>query len=287
MPAEGGRSLAEAMAGRVLLLDGAMSTMVDCRCGVADMLCLTRPEAVAAVHRQYVAAGADIIETNTFNANALSLRRFGAAHRVAEVCHAAACIARREADEADRPAWVAGCVGPGPVCGDFDRMRDAYAEAMTALVEGRVDALLVETIYDARSLRAAVAATRAAFGLAGREVPCMFSFSPSADGRLLSGESLAEVVKELHAAEPLAVGVNCGSGAESLLPFVGLLAGEPWATMIYPSAGLPDAQGRYAATPAAMAEALRPAIESELVNIVGGCCGTTPEHIAAIGAVRS
>lgn len=312
--------LRKALSSQILVLDGAMGTQIQ-QYGLAeadfrgdrfsghrenlkgcnDVLCLTRPEIVADIHHAYLDAGADIIETNTFNANAVSLADYGLEPSVAEINAAAASIARREADRmisAGRKCWVAGSVGPtgktlslsadvdNPASRDldFDTLKYAYVRQMEALIAGGVDLLQIETIFDTLNAKAAVVAAREAMARTGREVELILSVTLSATGgRTLSGQTLEAFVASMAHARPLAFGLNCGFGAESLAPYVRQLARLTDAYVaLYPNAGLPNAMGEYDETPEATAAHVARLASAGAVNIVGGCCGTTPAHIRAI-----
>lgn len=296
----------EALKRRVLVLDGAMGTMIqrldlsesDFRGaefaqwpsplkGCNDLLCLTRSADIAAIHRQYLQAGADIIETNTFNANAISMADYGLQHRVRDINLAGARIAREVAGE---NAWVAGSMGPTNVSlsmptgclQTFDALADAYCTQASALIEGGVDLLLLETIFDPINAKAAVAGIRRAMSVKGKELPLMISVTLTETGRLLSGQMLPAFVMAIEHARPLSVGLNCGFGADTMLKHLSLLADSPYYVSAHPNAGLPDEMGRYVETPEKMAVDVGRMLDGGKVNIIGGCCGTTPDHIAAI-----
>lgn len=313
-----------ALADRILVLDGSMGVMIqhlklseaDFRGslfldhpyllkGNNDILVLSRPDAIAAIHRDYLNAGADIIETNTFNANALSQREYGTAHLVRDINIAAARLARAEVDkfvaENGRPRFVAGSIGPTGVSASlssdvndpasravtFDQLKDAFVEQALALIDGGVDLLLFETIFDALNAKAAIVAADEAMSLSGKRVPVILSFTLSdASGRLLSGHNIEAIVTLVAHAKPLAVGFNCSAGPEGLLPHLRRLAAvSPFATIIYPNAGLPDVLGNYSATPELFAATMKQMVDEGLVNIAGGCCGTSPDHIRCLAEV--
>ena len=303
---------------RILVLDGAMGTMIqreelteeqfrgerfaeharDLK-GANDLLVLTRPQLIRSIHEAYLAAGADIIETNTFNATRLGLAEYGLGDVVAEINREAARLACTAADAAatpERPRWVAGSMGPtnktlslSPRVEDpgfrevtFDQVYDGYLEQAAALIEGGVDLLLVETVFDTLVAKAAVAAVADAVGAAGREVPLFISGTiTDASGRTLSGQTLEAFWTSIAHAKPLAVGLNCALGPKELRPHVEELSGlADTFTLAFPNAGLPNAFGGYDEGPAEMIAVMREWAERGWVNILGGCCGTTPEHIA-------
>lgn len=301
-------NITEELKRRVLVLDGAMGTMIqrlefceqDFRGekfaahtfelkGCNDLLCLTQPDAISRIHKAYVDAGADIIETNTFNANAISLSDYALSEYVAEINMAGAAIARQVAGE---NAWVAGSMGPTNVSlsvptghnQTFDTVADAYYTQALALIQGGVDLLLVETVFDPINAKAAFVGARRAMYDAGKDMPLMVSATLTEAGRLLSGQTLEAFVTTLENARPLTVGLNCGFGADVMLTHLPQLAGVPYFTSAHPNAGLPDEMGNYVETPEKMAADVKLMLERKLVNIVGGCCGTTPEHISAIAA---
>lgn len=282
---------------RVLLLDGAMGTMIQRR-GLEgnDLLCLTHPEEIAAIHKEYVEAGADIIETNTFNANRLSMADYGMSGRVGEIARKGAEIARKVADAAGRRVLVAGSVGPtGHTASmspdvtdpalrdvDFDLLADVFDEQIGALIEGGVDLILLETCFDTINLKSAIEGARRAMRRLGKELPVMVSATVSdKSGRVLSGQTLEALVVSLSTfPEVVTLGLNCSFGPEEIESHVRRLAATaPFHISCHPNAGLPDIDGKYSATPELFAEAVRPLLEDGVVNIIGGCCGTTPDHI--------
>ena len=305
---------------RIVLLDGAYGTLLQAQGldegvyrgerfrdhpqplrGNYDLLCLTAPDLVAAAHRAYLEAGADILTTNSFTATAISQADYGLQLEVAAMNRAAAQIARREADQWASPDWpryVAGTLGPtnrtaslSPDVNDpgqrnvsFQELRDAYLEAARALLAGGVDLLLVETIFDTLNGKAAIAAARAAMVQEGRTVPLMLSGTiTDASGRTLSGQTCEAFWHSIAHAQPLAVGFNCALGAEQLRPHVARMARIAHVFVsVHPNAGLPNAFGEYEQGPEEMAAALGEFAAAGLVNLVGGCCGTGPAHIAAL-----
>lgn len=277
--------------------------------GNFDILNLTAPDVVAGIHRSYLEAGADIIETNTFNSQRLSQREYQCDTFIAEINRRGAEIARRMADEftqanPDRPRFVAGSIGPsGHTLSlstdinrrdyrevEFSQMREAYAEQALALIEGGVDVLLVETIFDTLNVKAVAAAIADARIQSGRaDIPVIFSITLSdASGRLLNGMTPEAFLASVAYVQPLAVGFNCSGGPEKLIPFVRRMNEiSPFYSILYPNAGLPDQLGRYSTGADEFCAALAPMAESQGLNIVGGCCGTTPEHIAAVAKLTA
>ena len=309
---------------RILVLDGAMGTMIqqhhldeagyrgerfahhghDQR-GNNDLLVLTQPALVSAIHRAYLEAGADIIETNTFNATAPAMSDYGMEGQVAEINRTAAQLAREAVDtfmraNPGRPCFVAGAIGPTNKTAsispdvndpgfrniDFDALVSAYEEAVHALIVGGVDLLLLETVFDTLNAKAAVFAIEQVFESLGQRLPLIISGTiTDQSGRTLTGQTPAAFWYSLRHARPLAVGFNCAFGAQLMRPFIEELSGiaETFVSA-YPNAGLPNplAETGYDETPVQTAEYLRDFVDSGFVNIVGGCCGTTPEHIRAI-----
>lgn len=304
----------DALRRRVLILDGAMGTMIqrhnlsesDFRGslkvapgvklkGCNDLLSITRPDVVRCIHRAYIEAGADIIETNSFNANAISMAEYGLVDMVEEINRAAATLARMEADmelsRSGRKIWVAGSVGPSNVAlsiagaaGDvnFDMMEEAMSHQCAALIEGGADIILLETIFDTLNAKAAIAGARQAIAASGREIPLMLSVTLTQQGRTLSGQTVEAFLASVAHAGAVSVGLNCGFGAEGMAPWLDKLQKFTGFVSLHPNAGLPDELGRYTESPATMAATMSRYLEAGLLNIAGGCCGTTPEHIRAI-----
>ena len=305
---------------RILVLDGAMGTMIqqyhlterDFRGellsglsvqqqGNNDVLCLTRPDVISDIHRKYLEAGADIIETNTFNAQRISMADYGTESWVRDINLAGARLARTLADEytartPDKPRLVAGSVGPtNKTCSmspdvnnpafrslTFDVLVDAYTEQMEALLQGGVDALLIETIFDTLNAKAALYAAEEAMLHVGRRVPLMLSVTVSdTGGRTLSGQTLDAFLASVQHADLFSVGLNCSFGARQLKPFLAQLAARaPYYISVYPNAGLPNSLGLYDQSPEDMAHEVLDYLDDGLVNILGGCCGTTDAYIA-------
>jgi 5-methyltetrahydrofolate--homocysteine methyltransferase len=316
--------LAAAAAERILLTDGAFGTEIqnrrlgeaDYRGGLDlardqkgnnDILALTRPDVVEGITRAYLAAGSDIVSTNTFSANRISQADYGAEHLVRDINRASASIARRCADEAEaadgRPRFVAGAIGPtnktlslSPDVNDpgyreidFDGLKQVYREQSEALIEGGADFILIETIFDTLNAKAGIVAAREAAEAAGRDVPLMISMTiTDLSGRNLSGHTVEAFWYAVRHAKPVTVGLNCSFGAQQLRPHVQALSRiADTLIMAYPNAGLPNELGAYDERPGQTAAFVREWADLALVNILGGCCGSTPAHIAAIAEAIS
>ncbi|MCR9246822.1 MAG: methionine synthase [bacterium] len=315
-------ALEDLLARRILIVDGAMGTMLqrhklteaDFRGdrfadhgsdlqGNNDILVLTRPDIVESVHDEYLAAGADIVETNTFNGTSISQADYATEHLVRDINVAAAQIARRATARwtektPDRPRFVAGAVGPtnktlsiSPDVNDpsfraatFDELYASYREQIEGLVEGGVDLILIETIFDTLNSKAAVMAYQDAIEAAGRDVPLMISVTiTDRSGRTLSGQTIEAFWASISHSEALCVGINCALGADEMRPYVEALSNHATTfTSCYPNAGLPNAMGEYDEPPERTAQLLKEFAQDGFVNVLGGCCGTTPEHIHAI-----
>ena len=311
-------TIQQAIQKRVLILDGAMGTMIqkynlteqDFRGerftdipgllkGNNDLLCLTCPHVIREIHEKYLTAGADIIETNTFNAQRISLSDYHTEHLVKEINRTAARIAREVADSfstPDKPRFVAGSVGPtNKTCSmspdvnnpalrslTFDELVEAYEEQMVALLEEGVDTLLIETIFDTLNAKAAIFAAENAMRIVGREVPIMLSVTVSdVGGRTLSGQTLDAFLASVMHSTIFSVGLNCSFGAQQMKPFLQQLAAHtPYYISAYPNAGLPNSLGQYDETPEHMALEIKEYLDEHLVNIIGGCCGTDERYIA-------
>ena len=307
---------------RILILDGAMGTMIqrhelgedDFRGevlrdhpsplqGDMDLLCLTRPDVIGGVHDEYFAAGADVATTNTFTATAIAQADYGTQALVGDINRAAARVARESADrwtakDPTRPRFVAGSLGPlnrtlsiSPDVDDpskravtFDEVRDAYAEQVRSLVDGGVDIILIETIFDTLNAKAAIVATKETFAELDVDLPIIISVTiTDRSGRTLSGQTVEAFWASVAHAEPFAVGLNCALGAAEMRPFLESLAEiAPVYVSCYPNAGLPNAFGGYDQEPPETSKELADFARSGLINIVGGCCGTTPDHIRAV-----
>ncbi len=328
-------ALLQALRERILIIDGAMGTMIqrhelqeadyrgarfvegfdaqhahahgeNCGCdlkGNNDLLLLTQPQIIAGIHAQYLEAGADLIETNTFNSTNASQADYHLEHLVYELNKAGAKLARECCDEIekktpDKPRFVIGVLGPtsrtasiSPDVNDpgfrntsFDELRETYREATNGLIDGGADIVMVETIFDTLNAKAALFAIEEVFEQRGARLPVMISGTiTDASGRTLSGQTAEAFYTSLMHARPLSIGFNCALGAKDMRPHVETLAHVADAYVsAHPNAGLPNAFGGYDETPQDMAEILREFATSGLLNIVGGCCGTTPEHIKAI-----
>mgnify|MGYP001261575296 FL=1 len=319
--------LTQALAGRILLVDGAMGTMIQRRGlseadfrgnrfrehdrdlkGDNDLLVLTRPDVIENIHHEYLEAGSDIIETNTFNGTSVSQADYGLEAIVYELNVEAARLAKRASTvwtnrTPNRPRFVAGAIGPtnrtlsiSPDVNDpaarpitFDALRDAYAEQARGLLDGGVDLLLVETIFDTLNAKAAIVALREEFEQRGYDVPVMLSVTVTdRSGRTLSGQTIDAFYVSTRHALPFSVGINCALGAREMRPYLAELSNQA-STFVscYPNAGLPNEFGGYDELPDETGQLLREFAESGLVNIVGGCCGTTPDHIRAIAQAVS
>lgn len=278
---------------RILLLDGAMGTMIqqyhlneNCN----DMLVVTKPDVIREIHRKYLEAGSDIIETNTFNAQRISLGDYGLQDRVRDINLAAARLARQCANEfssSDKPRFVAGSIGPTsrttsvatsgePL--DEQVLREAYKEQILALADGGVDALLIETIFDVRNAEMAIEAAQEV----APALPIMLSFSVStSDGHNMLGQSITDFISHLLSQNTklYSVGINCVSNVPLMTPLVCQLASFGLKVSLYPNAGMPDGNGRYHKTPESLVADLWPLLENHCINILGGCCGTTDAHI--------
>ncbi|MDB6164090.1 MAG: 5-methyltetrahydrofolate--homocysteine methyltransferase [Xanthomonadaceae bacterium] len=339
-------ALQAALRERILVIDGAMGTMIQrhelqeddyrgerfaqgfdalhapdghahgpaCGCGGHDqrgnndLLTLSQPKLISDIHAAYLAAGADLVETNTFNSTSISLADYHLQHLVGELNRQGAALARAACDEAqamtpDKPRFVIGVLGPtsrtaslspdvnrpGFRATSFDELAAAYREATAGLIDGGSDVLMVETIFDTLNAKAALFAIEDVFEARGGRLPVMISGTiTDASGRTLSGQTAEAFWYSLRHARPLSIGLNCALGAKDLRPHIDILAQVADVNIsTHPNAGLPNAFGGYDETPEDMATVLREFALAGLLNLVGGCCGTTPEHIAAlVEAVR-
>ncbi len=312
-------ALEAAASERILVIDGAMGTMIqrhkldeagyrgarfkdwtrDVK-GNNDLLVLTQPEIIGEIHEAYLEAGADILETNTFNAQRISLADYGMEELAYEMNVAAAKIARAAADKwtkktPEKPRFVAGAVGPtnrtasiSPKVSDpgfrnvdFDELREAYKEQVRGLIDGGADIILIETIFDTLNAKAAGVATLEVFEEKGVELPIMVSGTiTDRSGRTLSGQTPEAFWYSMRHLRPFSIGLNCALGAELMRPYLAELSAVADARIsAYPNAGLPNAMGEYDETPDDMACQIEPWAKDGIVNIVGGCCGSTPDHI--------
>ena len=316
------RSIQDVLKERILILDGAMGTMIqqytleeeDFRSirfknhsidlkGNNDLLSITQPKIIGDIHDAYLEAGADIIETNTFNSNAVAQADYDLVPLVTELNHAAGNLARERADaftkrNPDKPRFVAGSLGPtnrtaslspdverpGFRAIGFKELEEVYYEQSKALIEAEVDLLLVETVFDTLNAKAAVSAIKKLERELGRSISMMISGTiTDASGRTLSGQTAEAFLVSLEHASPLSIGLNCALGADQLLPYIEVLSKKAdFAISAHPNAGLPNAFGEYDQGPEEMAERCRPYLERGLLNILGGCCGTGPEHIRTL-----
>ncbi len=310
---------------RILILDGAMGTMIqrykleeeDYRGerfknhpyplkGNNDLLSITRPDIIKAIHRQYFEAGADIVETNTFSGTTIAQADYHLEDAVYDINFQSAKIAREVADEMtakepDKPRFVAGAMGPtnrtcsiSPDVNDpgyravtFDELVKAYYEQAKALIDGGVDILLIKTIFDTLNAKAALFAVQTLFEDTGMEYPVMISGTiTDASGRTLSGQTTEAFLISLSHVPLFSIGLNCALGAKELRPYLQILSKEaPFLVSAYPNAGLPNEFGAYDETPDIMGQQIREFLELGIVNILGGCCGTTPGHIKRIAEI--
>ena len=310
---------------RIIVLDGAMGTMIqrhnfseeDYRGeqfkdfhtsvkGNNDMLSITQPEAIKEIHRKYFKAGADIIETNTFSSTSIGMADYDMEDWVYQLNYESAKIAKEVAaefsvSEPNKPRFVAGSIGPtnrtasmSPDVNDpgfravtFDDLRIAYKQQVEALVDGGVDMLLVETVFDTLNAKAALFAIEEVNDEKGLNIPIMVSGTiTDASGRTLSGQTAEAFLISVSHIELMTVGFNCALGANQLTPYLQIISDKaPFGISAHPNAGLPNAFGEYDETPEQMASQIKEYLEKGLINIIGGCCGTTPEHIKAIAEV--
>jgi len=317
--------LKEEIKSRILILDGAMGTMIqkfkfgeddyrgsrfkdwssDLK-GNNDILSITQPETIAEIHSQYLKAGADIVETNTFNANKISQADYNMEAYVYELNFESACLARKACDEIskatpEKPRFAAGALGPtnqtasiSPNVNDpgerninFDQLKEAYQESVKGLIDGGVDLLLVETVFDTLNAKAALFAIEETFDSTGEKMPVIVSGTiTDLSGRTLSGQTAEAFWHSVRHANAFGFGFNCALGADQLYSYVKEISGYANSNIcVYPNAGLPNEFGEYDQSPDEMACLIKDWVDESLINIVGGCCGTTPEHIAAIAQI--
>lgn len=312
---------------RILVLDGAMGTMIqqykleekdfrgdrfknhskDLK-GNNDLLSITQPDIIKEIHRKYFEAGADIAETNTFSSTSIAQEDYQLQDLAYELNYQSAKIAREVADEfskkePNKPRFVAGSIGPtnrtaslSPDVNDpgfraitFDELVDAYTEQVKGLVDGGADILLVETVFDTLNAKAALFAIQDYFEKSGKELPIMVSGTiTDQSGRTLSGQTTEALLISISHVPLLSVGLNCALGAKQLRPYLQILDKKsPFNVSAHPNAGLPNEFGEYDETPESMAAQIKAFLDENLVNIIGGCCGTTPEHIKAIAELAA
>jgi 5-methyltetrahydrofolate--homocysteine methyltransferase len=312
------KELEKAIKERILILDGAMGTMIqrhkleeeDFRKGAFenhnkslkgnnDLLSITRPEIIKDIHRQYFLAGADIVETNTFSGTWIAQADYGLEDAVYRINYESAKIAKEVANEfTDKPRFVAGSIGPtnrtasiSPDVNDpgyrainFDELVGAYKDQVNALMDGGVDILLVETIFDTLNAKAALFAIDQVFEDRNEKIPIMVSGTiTDQSGRTLTGQTTEAFLISLSHMPLLTIGLNCALGASLMRPYLQILNEKsPFGVSAHPNAGLPNEFGKYDESPEMMADQIKEFLEEGLVNIIGGCCGTTPEHIKAI-----
>ncbi|MDE5594834.1 MAG: homocysteine S-methyltransferase family protein, partial [Muribaculaceae bacterium] len=320
--------LGQQLAERILVLDGAMGTMIQkanlsekeyrgerfCNhptplYGNNDILCLTNPDLIKRIHRAYLDAGADIISTNSFNANAISQTDYSTQHLIEEINKAAARLAREEADRfmekhPEKKIFVAGSVGPTNRSAsisprvddpafrnvDFDELLSAYRQQISALVAGGIDIILFETVFDTLNLKAGLEAARQIAAEKNIEIPVMVSATVAGpSGRILSGQTLSALWTSISSYENIvSFGLNCSWGAREMIPYIEEIASlTNRAVSCYPNAGLPDEDGRYTEPVEEFADAVKALMQTGIVNIVGGCCGTTPTHISMLAKAAS
>ena len=315
-------TIQEILQQRILIIDGAMGTMIQRDTldekefrgqrfeqhpsplkGNNDLLSLTRPDIIKAIHAQYLEAGADIIETNTFSSTSIAQADYKLEHLAYELNYESARIAKEVADQfttqnPDKPRFVAGAIGPtnktasispdvnnpGYRAVSFDELVQAYYEQVKGLVDGGSDILLIDTIFDTLNAKAAIFAVQTFFEDTGKELPVMISGTiTDASGRTLSGQTTEAFLVSISHVPLLSVGLNCALGAKQLRPYLQVLSREATCNVsAYPNAGLPNEFGQYDETPKQMGDQIEEFLKEGLVNLIGGCCGTTPDHIREI-----
>ncbi len=317
--------ITELLRERILILDGAMGTMIQRHSltendfrnealknhpkplqGNNDLLSITRPDVIKSIHAEYFKAGADIVETNTFSGTTIAQEDYACEHLVYDINYLSAKIAREVADEftarePHKPRFVAGAMGPtnktaslSPNVNDpgyraitFDQLAQAYAEQAWALIDGGVDLLLVETIFDTLNAKAALYAIEQVFEERNMRLPIMVSGTiTDASGRTLSGQTAEAFLISVGHLPLLSIGLNCALGASAMLPYLEVLSQRaPFAICAYPNAGLPNQFGEYDETPMLMGEQVEEFLKRGVINILGGCCGTTPDHIQRLAEI--
>lgn len=320
-------NIREELKKRVLVLDGAMGTMIQRHTlseedfrgerfkdhthdlkGNNDLLCLTQPDIIKSIHKEYLEAGADIVETNTFSGTTIAQEDYGTEDVIYDLNYEAARLAREAADEytkkdPTKPRFVAGAMGPtnrtASISPDvsrpeyraitFDQLAEAYKEQAKGLIDGGSDVLLIETVFDTLNAKAAIFGVLELYEETGNELPLMISGTiTDASGRTLSGQTVEAFLISLSHAPLLSIGLNCALGARQLRPYVNTLSrNSPYFISAYPNAGLPNEFGEYDQGPTAMANEVKSFLDDQLVNILGGCCGTTPDHIAEMAKLAT
>src|SRR6202790_3629617 len=302
------QALHDALATRILVLDGAMGTMIHQaplsleqdylgKENCPEILVVTRPDVIGGIHRAYLEAGADIIETDTFGGTSIVLAEFQLQDRAYELNYAAAKLARQVADEFStptKPRFVAGSMGPTTkdlnitATATFGQMRDAYYEQAKALVEGGADLLLIETCFDTGSLKAGLLAVQQLRRDLGAPIPVIASVTIERNGTMLGGQPIDALYASIANNDLLAIGMNCATGPDLMTDHIRTLHEiSSFPISCFPNAGLPNAEGKFGETPESLAAQLEKFINHGWLNIVGGCCGTTPAHIRAIAQMAS
>ena len=290
---------------KIMVLDGAMGTMIKSfnldtedfmgKDGCNEILNESRSDIIKKIHNLYIDAGADIIETNTFNCNSIALKGYGLENKSYDLNLLGTKIAVSVAKEKSKKIWVAGSVGPTSLslfmegANNLQKrkvLKEAYYDQIKGIVDGGADIILLETVYDFFNLEVALEVTLEIFKEKNVNLPIFISVTINESGRIFSGESIKEIIEKVDRKEISGYGFNCSFGAKKLIPFVeGIKKYTDKYIIFYPNAGLPDSEGKYADTPEIMANYLKLLIEDRKVDIIGGCCGTTPDHIKAIASI--
>lgn len=298
--------LEKALSQRILILDGAMGTVLQKlplnpedfheAIGCYEILNETRPEIILNIHRQYIEAGADIIETNSFNANAISLKQYHLEKKSYSLSKKAAEIAKQAVKESRKNVYVLGAVGPSHKSltlskdknNSFQELKKAYYNQILGLIDGGVDGILIETIFDILNAKAAVMAAEEVLDFRKKKVWILISATVNKEGKLLTGDSMESLISILDRPSILSFGFNCCFDPKDLEPFIQTIhkVTDKYVSL-YPNAGLPNSEGRYTETVEQMIENLFPLIQNQQVNIIGGCCGTSYEHIQALANIVS